>query len=91
LTQFVAWIKDRRPGAEDSVVLALAQTEQRVVVTCDTDFGYLALRSGLPAHCGVVLIRLDWRDPAADNETIVAALLSRETGSGGAALVEWPR
>jgi predicted nuclease of predicted toxin-antitoxin system len=87
----VVWIKELMPGAEDSVVLALAQTDQRVVVTCDTDFGDLAFRSGLPAQCGVVLIRLDWRDPEADNETIVTALGSREDWSGIFAVVERDR
>ena len=32
----------------------------RVTVTCDTDFGELAFRSGLPAECGVVLLRIQW-------------------------------
>ena len=57
----VAWIKETMPGAEDPAVLALAQAEERVVVTSDTDFGELAFRSRLPAQCGVILIRLDWR------------------------------
>jgi|SRR6185503_11877234 len=87
----VVWIKEAMPGAKDSVVLAQAQTEQRVVVTADTDFGDLAFRSGLPAQCGVVLIRLDWRDPEADNEIIVAALTSRDDWSGIFAVVERDR
>jgi predicted nuclease of predicted toxin-antitoxin system len=87
----VLWIKESMPGAEDSVALALAQTERRVVVTCDTDFGDLAFRSSLPAYCGVVLIRLDWRDPEADNETIVTALMSRDDWSGIFAVVERDR
>jgi predicted nuclease of predicted toxin-antitoxin system len=89
--QDVVWIKEVMPGAEDPVVLALAQTEQRVVVTSDTDFGDLAFRSGLPAQCGVVLLRLDWRDPEVDNETIVTALMSREGWSGIFAVVERDR
>ena len=70
----VLWIKEVMPGAEDPVVLDLAQRERRVVVTADTDFGELAFRSGLPAQCGVVLIRLDWTDPETDNHTIATAL-----------------
>jgi predicted nuclease of predicted toxin-antitoxin system len=59
----VLWIKESRPGTEESVALALAQTERRVPVTADTDFGELAFRSGLHASCGVVLVRIDWTDP----------------------------
>jgi hypothetical protein len=53
------------PGSGDRVLLHLAQAEHRVVVTLDTDFGELAFRFGLPADSGVILIRLEWRDPIA--------------------------
>jgi len=67
----VVSVKESMRGADDRVVLARAQTEQRVVLTCDTDFGELAFRSRLPAECGVVLIRLEWSNPDSDNEIIV--------------------
>lgn len=87
----VLWIKEVMPGAEDHVVLDLAQRERRVVVTADTDFGELAFRSGLPAQCGIVLIRLDWTDPRTDNRTIAAALASRDDWTGIFAVVEQDR
>lgn len=87
----VLWIKEVMPGAEDHVVLDLAQRERRVVVTADTDFGELAFRSGLPAQCGIVLIRLDWTDPETDNRTIAAALASRDDWAGIFAVVEQDR
>jgi predicted nuclease of predicted toxin-antitoxin system len=87
----VAWIKESMPGAEDPAVLALAQAEQRVVVTSDTDFGELAYRSRLPAQCGVVLIRLDWTEPDGDNQVVVAALTSRDNWAGLFAVVERDR
>ena len=87
----VAWIKESMPGAEDPAVLALAQAEQRVVVTSDTDFGELAYRSRLPAQCGVILIRLDWTEPDGDNQAVVAALTSRDTWAGLFAVVERDR
>ena len=87
----VFWAKESFPGADDVVILEIAQREQRVVVTSDTDFGELAFRSGLPASCGVVLIRLDWTDPEADNHTIVTALSSRDDWSGIFAVVERDR
>ncbi len=87
----VLWIKELMPGAEDPVVLDLAQRERRVVVTADTGFGELAFRSGLPAQCGIVLIRLDWSDPEADNQTIATALASRNDWIGIFAVVERDR
>jgi predicted nuclease of predicted toxin-antitoxin system len=87
----VFWITESMPGADDPVVLALAQRESRVVVTFDTDFGELAFRSGLPAQCGIVLIRLDWTDPDADNHVVITALTSRDDWSGIFAVVESDR
>jgi predicted nuclease of predicted toxin-antitoxin system len=87
----VFWIKESMPGAGDPAILALAQLEGRVLVTADTDFGALAFRSGLPAQCGVVLIRLDWTDPDSDNRAVVAALASRDDWSGIFAVVESDR
>jgi predicted nuclease of predicted toxin-antitoxin system len=87
----VFWIKESMPGADDPVVLELAQRERRVVVTADTDFGELAFRSGLPAQCGIVLIRLDWTDPDADNQAVATALTSRDDWSGVFAVVERDR
>src|SRR5687768_4950620 len=87
----VFWIKESMPGAEDPAVLARAQTEQRIVVTIDKDFGELAFRSLLPAQCGVVLIRLDWKDPDGDNRVVVTALTSREDWAGHFAVIERDR
>ena len=75
-------------GADDRVLLAAAQNERRVVVTVDTDFGELAFGYGLPAESGVVLIRLDWRDPETDNAIAVAALTSRDNWAGTFAVIE---
>lgn len=47
----VVWAKEDFPGAADRALLLVAQDHQRVTVTCDTDFGELAFRSGLPAAC----------------------------------------
>jgi predicted nuclease of predicted toxin-antitoxin system len=87
----VLWIKELMPGAGDSVILELAQRERRVVVTADTDFGELAFRSGLPAQCGIVLLRLEWTDPETDNNTIATALASRDDWTGIFAVMERDR
>ena len=83
----VFWVKESMRGADDPIVLAQAQTEHRIVVTLDKDFGELAFRSRLPAQSGVILIRLDWEDPDTDNQVAVAALLSREDWAGNFAVI----
>ena len=84
----VAWIAEDQPGAEDRLVLARAQEEQRLVVTCDTDFGQLAFQARLPAACGIVLFRLSGASPEVDNERVVTALESRDDWSGEFSIVE---
>jgi len=49
-------IVEINPGAEDDVVLALARSEGRVLLTEDKDFGRLAYAGGSKT-AGVVLIR----------------------------------
>jgi predicted nuclease of predicted toxin-antitoxin system len=59
----VVWVRTDAPGSSDREILNWAQTENRIVVTFDKDFGELAFRFGLPASNGIVLLRLapiDW-------------------------------
>lgn len=84
----VAWITEIRRGMEDREVLALAQQEQRVVVTFDKDFGELAFAARLPASCGVVLFRLQGASPEVDNQRAVTALSGRDDWSGVFAIIE---
>jgi hypothetical protein len=60
-------------------------------VTCDPDFGELAFHFGLPASCGVVLLRIPWTDPIADNAFAVAMITSRDDWTGVFAVVERDR
>lgn len=48
---------------KDQDVLAIAQQEQRILVTNDRDFGELLIRQKL-AHAGVILFRLHSEDLA---------------------------
>ncbi len=50
-------------GAEDEEVSELSRTEGRILITCDRDFGFLALSYGLP---GLILLRL--RDERTENK-----------------------
>lgn len=75
-------VKESLRGEKDSAVLARAQAEQRLVVTHDKDFGELAFRAGLPAECGVILIRLSGDDPDSDNQRVLQAIESRSDWTG---------
>ena len=83
----VVWVKETMRGARDEEVLARAQSERRLVVTLDKDFGELAFRIGLPAACGIVLFRLSGQTPEPDNAQMVAALESRSDWAGHFATV----
>ena len=57
------------PSMPDSEILAIAETENRMVVTMDKDFGELVYHSA-KAHAGVLLLRLE----DADGEEKVEAM-----------------
>lgn len=78
----VVWVKEEMVGATDHDVLARAERETRLVVTFDKDFGELAVRVGLPASSGVVLLRLRGGSPEADNARAISALTSRDDWAG---------
>ncbi len=81
-------VKESLRAASDETVLARAQSEQRIVLTNDKNFGALAFRYGLPASCGVVLFRLSGIDPESDNRCVLRVLESRTDWSGHFAVVE---
>jgi predicted nuclease of predicted toxin-antitoxin system len=74
-------------GAEDELILARAQTESRIVLTNDKDFGELAFRRRLPAACGVILLRLAGANPESTNRRILEALDARTDWVGHFALI----
>lgn len=83
----VFWAKEEAPGAPDHEVLAWAERDGRLVVTLDKDFGELAVRRGLSASSGVVLLRLRGESPSADTARAVNALTSHEHWAGHFAVV----
>jgi predicted nuclease of predicted toxin-antitoxin system len=87
----VASIWEQARGAPDEAVLLLAQKERRIVVTFDKDFGELAFRRGLPAECGIVLLRLGAQDPALLAHRVLNVLHSRSDWTGHFASVDEDR
>ena len=74
--------KESMRSEPDENLLARAQAERRIVVTHDKDFGELAFHSGLPAECGVILLRLTGDSPESDNSRALAVIESRQDWPG---------
>jgi predicted nuclease of predicted toxin-antitoxin system len=65
---------DHPPGLTDRQVLLLAQTEGRILITDDRDFGELVFRLRQP-HTGIIFLRLgDFTDFATKIERIAHIL-----------------
>jgi predicted nuclease of predicted toxin-antitoxin system len=84
----VAWIAEDMRAASDKAVLKRAVADKRVLLTFDKDFGELAFKAALPAHCGIVLFRLSGESPADDNARAIAALTSRDDWAGNFSVVQ---
>lgn len=67
-------IKESMRAADDASILSRAQAEHRIVLTHDKGFGELAFRYGLPATCGVILVRLSGTTSEADNRRVLDAI-----------------
>jgi predicted nuclease of predicted toxin-antitoxin system len=69
----VQWVGDWEGDPGDSAILAVAQTEGRVLVTLDKDFGELAIVKGAP-HAGIVrLVGIRARDQGPAAVQVLAA------------------
>ncbi len=87
----VVSVKEQMRSETDLAILARAQAEARIVLTHDKDFGELAFRSGLPAECGVILLRLTGTNRDSDNRRVIEALESRTDWQGQFGVVEQDR
>lgn len=84
----VSWVQTTRPGASDDDLLRIAVQEERIVLTFDKDFGELAFHVGLPASCGVILVRITPSSPRVVTDVVVRALRSRDDWVGHFSVVE---
>ncbi len=84
----VAWIRTDSPGIDDTTILARAVAEERVLLTFDKDFGELAFQHGLPATCGVILLRLTAASSREAAEKITAALRGRTDWPGHFSVID---
>jgi len=86
--QDVLWALERMATDTDFEILAEAQRTKRIFLTNDKDFGDLAFRSGLPAECGVILLRLKGLVPEDVVGRTLEAIDSRSDWAGQFAVVE---
>lgn len=84
----IAWIRSDTPGITDREILARAQSENRILLTFDKDFGELAFRSGLPATSGIIQFRISAPSPEIVARIALSAIDSREDWSGHFSVIE---
>ena len=84
----VTWAQTSHPGDPDDVLLEAAQTDDRVVITFDTDFGTLAFEEGHPASSGIILFRLTLTSTSRVAEIVRDALRSRDDWEGQFSVVD---
>jgi hypothetical protein len=70
------------------ISLSLAARENRVVLTFDKDFGEIALRSNIPAACGIVLFRLRMPLVAEAPSRLASIINARDDWTGHFSVVE---
>ena len=87
----VLWVQRDMPGASDREILARAQSDQRIVITFDKDFGELAFRHKLAATYGIVLFRIPMRSPEFVAEIAALVFQSRNDWAGHFSTVESSR
>jgi predicted nuclease of predicted toxin-antitoxin system len=66
----VASVRETAPGAPDKDILDAADSDDRVLVTEDRDFGELVVRQRLKVR-GVILLELDRLPSAAEAQLVV--------------------
>jgi predicted nuclease of predicted toxin-antitoxin system len=87
----VLWVRTDCPGITDEEVLFRAQTDDRILLTFDKDFGELAFRSGLSASSGIILFRISPQSPSFVARIASAAIASRSDWTGHFSVVEESR
>lgn len=69
----VVYIAEAAPSMSDEAILALANTQQAILVTRDKDFGELVYRMQRVTH-GVILVRLDGLQPETKAAVVAHAI-----------------
>lgn len=73
------------PHATDHEILERASSEQRLLITFDRDFGEMAVRGGLRAPAGIILLRFTPKEPG-EPATVLTEFLAQTSISVSARL-----
>lgn len=84
----VTWVRSDAPGSHDEEVLRRAQSENRILLTFDKDFGELVFRLGLQATSGVILFRISTPSSSHIAQVAVSVIKSRTDWAGHFTTVE---
>ena len=84
----VLWARTDLAGSSDQEILSRAQAEGRILLTHDKDFGDLAFHAGLPATCGIILLRLTKLAPDAIVNRTIQVIASRSDWAGNLSVVD---
>lgn len=71
-------IRETAPGVSDHVVIAMARTESRVILTFDKDYGEIIFKEGIENPPAVVFFRHRGKEPLAA-ATLLLDLLAQGT------------
>lgn len=84
----VEWVRVDAPGARDEEVLARTESEERILITFDKDFGELAYGAHLRPTKRIILLRISAPSPGAVSNLIVTALSTRQDWAGHFSVIE---
>jgi predicted nuclease of predicted toxin-antitoxin system len=82
-------IGETRAGASDREVIAIARSEDRILITEDRDFGEMIIRQRLAVR-GLVLLELDRLSNTAEADLAAAAIVTHSAKLSGSLVVVEP-
>lgn len=87
-SQDVYWIKLQCPGKSDREIFNIAQSQNRIIITFDRDYGELIFRFRLKADAGIILLRFWMVDSLEMADKIADVLCDREDWGGCFSVIE---
>lgn len=71
------WVAEFSSGMSDEDVIELAKKQNRIIITSDKDFGYLAFRQNKTGLLGIILCRIAGQAPTDFAQLLLSALRQR--------------
>jgi predicted nuclease of predicted toxin-antitoxin system len=84
----VRWVRSDMPGISDDEVLAVAITEDRLLISCDKDFGELVFKQVAGDISGVLLFRIENRSPGYLADFVRGVIALRNDWAGNFSVID---